>query len=97
MAEFLLAVECGRFSGRQRFVNSTGSDVRSGPRVAAQGGLPRCTDLSILDLLERMYVICGRAHRCKVPITNTRVLVGIIILVAVCPNNTHLNYSRVTR
>ena len=56
------------------------------PRVAARGGLPRHTELSVLNLLERMFVIVrGRAHRCKVPITNTRVLVGNIISVAGFP------------
>ena len=47
-------------------------------------------ELSVLDLLERMFVIvCGRAHRCKVPITNTRVLVGKITLVVSFPK-THI-------
>ena len=89
MAENLLAVRCGRLPG-WRFVNSTGTDLRSWPRVAARDGLPRCTDLSILDSLERMFVmIYGRAHRCKVPTTNTRVFVGNIILVAGFPR-THV-------
>ena len=86
MAGYLLAVKCGRVPRGQRFVNPTGSDVRLGPRFAARGGLPRHTELSVLDLLERMLVIVrGRAHQCKVPITNIRVLVGNIISVAGFP------------
>ena len=83
MAGYLLAVECGRIPHGQRFVDPTGSDVRLGPRVAARGGLPRHTELSVLDLLER--IVRGRAHQCKVPITNIRVLVGNIISVAGFP------------
>ena len=91
MAEFLLVVRCGRLPSWQRFVNSTGHDLRSWPRVAARGGLPRCTDLSILDSLVRIFVtICGRARRCKVPTTNIRVLVGIILKVAGFPR-THVS------
>ena len=57
MAGSLLAVKCGRIPRWQRFVHPTGSDVRLGPRVAARGGLPRHTEVSVLYLLERMFVI----------------------------------------
>lgn len=57
MAGSLLAIKCGRIPCWQRFVHPTGYDVRLGSRVAARGGLPRHTELSVLDPLERMFVI----------------------------------------
>ena len=57
MAGSLLATQCGRVPYWQRFVHPIGYDVRLGPRVAARGRLPRHTELSVLDLLERMFVI----------------------------------------
>ena len=63
MAGSLLAIQCGRIPYWQRFVHPIGYDGRLGPRVAVRGGLPRHTELSVLDLLERMFVIVfGRAH-----------------------------------